>query len=225
MEELKFYVEHLFRHYGHSAEVKELKEEIFSNLMAKKADLVAGGMAESDALIKIKESITDVHGLIDGNKLIDKGQFKIELLQQILIYSIIAWIVLIPCNILRNGAVLSFFIGFTILITGAIYLSERKKYLISTTNRYGYVNLNRFNKIKKLGWVMWSIYIGLTIVKTTGIHFASNIWFQRPISIDGPYQFAILIMEYLAPLVTIIIPLLLSRLERLVYKYEVNGHD
>jgi len=225
MENLKSYVDQLFIKYGHSLEINELKEEILSNLTAKKADLMANGLDEVTALIRAKESITSVDNLIDSNLNIYKHQFKFEILQRGLIYFMIAWIILIPCSISRTGIIINQLILWSIIIAGVIYIMTRTRKDSPTWNSTSYISINKLKRYSKYSWIIWSIFIGLSILKTTGIHFASKIWYHRSIAIDGPYQLASLIIEYAVPLVTIIIPLLLHGLPKLAMKYEVNNHD
>lgn len=225
MDDLKLYVNQLFRHYGQNSEMNELKEEILSNLAAKKEDLIASGIDETTALKIAKESITNIDNLIEGNIKVYKYQLKLELLQNILIYSMIAWILLIPCSIFRSSIILNVLIVWVILITGMIYLIERSNNNAKSWSSSGYINLSKLKRLSKYGWVIWIIFVGLSIIKTTGLHFASDIWFHRSIVIDGPFQFVSLIIEYMVPFVTIIIPLLLQRLAKLVIKYEVNNYD
>lgn len=65
MNELKKYVEKLFEGRGDTPEVRELKEEILSNMLAKKNDLVSGGMNEAQALKETMESVKSVDYLFD----------------------------------------------------------------------------------------------------------------------------------------------------------------
>jgi hypothetical protein len=51
----------------------------------------------------------------------------------------------------------------------------------------------------------------------------SNLWFSRPITISGPYQFAVLAVRYCTPLLTVFIPLLVSKCYKLIDKYEVKN--
>lgn len=224
MDNLKLYVDKLFFNYGHSSEINELKEEILSNLVAKKADLMANGLDEPTASIRAKESITNIDNLIDSNLNVYKHQFKIELLQRGLIYFMIAWIIIIPCSISRTGIIINQLLLWSIIIASMFYLVARTKKDSTTWNNTSYINLTKLKKLSRYGWVIWSVFIGLSIFRTTGIHFASDIWFHRNIIIDGPYQLLSIILEYTVPVVTIIIPLLLHSLPKIAMKYEVNNN-
>ena len=225
MEDLKLYVDKLFINYGYSTEIKELKEEILSNLVAKRADLMANGLDDETASIQAKESITSIDSLIDSNLNVYKQQFKFEILQRGLIYFIIAWIIVIPCSISTTGIIINQLLLWSIFIAGLFYLVARSKKDPANYNNTSYISLSKLKKISKYGWVIWSVFIGLSMFRTTGLHFASNIWFHRNIVIDGPYQLVSIIMEYTVPLVTIVIPLLLQSLPRIAMKYEVKEHD
>ena len=45
MNDLKNYVDGVFRHQPRTAEMTELKEEILSNMLAKRDDLIAQGLS------------------------------------------------------------------------------------------------------------------------------------------------------------------------------------
>ena len=71
MTDLQKYVDGLFRHQPLTPEVKDLKEEILSNMLAKQDDLIAQGWDAEAAAEKAKESLSAVDSLIDGNQLTD----------------------------------------------------------------------------------------------------------------------------------------------------------
>lgn len=71
MTDLQKYVDGLFRHQPLTPEVKDLKEEILSNMLAKQDDLIAQGWDAEAATEKAKESLSAVDSLIDGNQLTD----------------------------------------------------------------------------------------------------------------------------------------------------------
>lgn len=66
MNELRMYVEHLFEGRVLTAEMIELKEEIYGNLVARYEDYVAGGMDEAEALAQVKASITSIDDVLAG---------------------------------------------------------------------------------------------------------------------------------------------------------------
>lgn len=66
MNELRMYVEHLFEGRVLTAEMIELKEEIYGNLVARYEDYIASGMNEADALAQAKASITSIDDVLAG---------------------------------------------------------------------------------------------------------------------------------------------------------------
>ena len=77
MIDLQKYVDGLFRHQRLTPEVKDLKEEILSNMIAKRDDLIAQGLSAEKATEKAKESLSAIDYLIDGNQLTDVGKYHI----------------------------------------------------------------------------------------------------------------------------------------------------
>lgn len=67
MNELRKYVEHLFEGKVLTADMIDLKEEIYGNLMARYEDYVAGGMDAAEALEKTKASITSLDDVLTGD--------------------------------------------------------------------------------------------------------------------------------------------------------------
>lgn len=85
MTDLQNYVDGLFRHQPLTPEIQDLKEEIVSNMMAKRDDLMAQGMDAESATQKAKESLPVVDFLIDGNQLTDVGTYRMECMQSVLL--------------------------------------------------------------------------------------------------------------------------------------------
>lgn len=65
MNELRMYVEHLFEGRMLTADMIELKEEIYGNLVARYEDYVAGGMDKAEALEKTKASLTSIDDVLN----------------------------------------------------------------------------------------------------------------------------------------------------------------
>ena len=66
MNEIRMYVEHLFEGKVLTAEMIELKEEIYGNLVARYEDLIAEGVEPGDALARTKESMTSIDDVLTG---------------------------------------------------------------------------------------------------------------------------------------------------------------
>ena len=64
MIELKEYVDGLFQNQPLTPEVKDLKEEILSNMLAKREDLIAQGLDVESATEKTKKSMLTVDSLM-----------------------------------------------------------------------------------------------------------------------------------------------------------------
>ena len=113
MIDLQKYVDGLFRHQRLTPEVKDLKEEILSNMIAKRDDLIAQGLSaekateKRDDLIaqglsaekateKAKESLSAIDCLIEGNQLTDVGKYHLECMQTLLLNCIVFWIFSLP---------------------------------------------------------------------------------------------------------------------------------
>lgn len=68
MNDLRMYVEHLFEGKVLTADMIELKEEVYGNLVARYEDYVASGMDEAEALERTKASMTDIDEVLEGER-------------------------------------------------------------------------------------------------------------------------------------------------------------
>lgn len=224
MNSLKDYVDELFRKYTADKEINELKAEIWGNLEARKADLMKSGMDETVATEQAKLSITHIDELIDGNKNVYIRRLEVESLQQALLNLVIAWVITIPATIFRGTILVGGLLFLAVIIVGILYLT---RYRDMDKNRDDfkqrqYVNINYFIKLKKTIWLWWGVFAALSIVLVTGANFGSNIWFSRPIHINGPYMFATILVQYLLPLFSIVIPLTFHSIPKLITKNEAD---
>lgn len=225
MNELNNYVNSLFSHYRETKQIKELKEEIFGNLQSRKDDLVLAGLNETEAIERVKQSITSIDGLIDGNKEIYIYQFRRELLQWALIYLISACIISIPMLMVHIGTPASTLLFLTAIITGIIYIRYSSKGHGHRLNEKSYVSLKHFYKIRKMIWIFWIAFAFVCSAATTALYFGSNIWFARRVSINGPYELAVIVILYAVPFFTVILPLVVNKMPGLALKYEVQDNE
>ena len=101
MTDLETYVDGLFRHQRMTPEVRDLREEILSNMIAKREDLMAQGFDEAAATEKAKESLSSVDSLIDGNQLTCVGSYRAACLQTTLLSCVLFWILSLPLLFFR----------------------------------------------------------------------------------------------------------------------------
>ena len=85
MTDLQKYVDSLFRHQPMTPEIRDMKEEIVSNMTAKRDDLMAQGMDAERAAEKAMENLPDVDFLMDGNQLTDVSKYRLECMQAVLL--------------------------------------------------------------------------------------------------------------------------------------------
>lgn len=225
MNELREYVNSLFSHYKETKQIKELKEEIFGNLQARRVDLISAGLSEADAIKQVKQSITSIDGLIDGNKEFYSYQLWREWIQWILIYLISACIISIPMLMVHIGTPVSALLFLTAIMTGILYICYGRKEERRHLNKKSYVNLKYLDKIRKIIWIFWIAFTLVYSAATTALYFGSNIWFARRVSINGPYELAVIIILYAVPFFTIILPLAVNKIPCLVLKYEVQNDE
>lgn len=219
MTELKEYVDGLFRNQHLTPEVKDLKEEILSNMLAKREDLIAQGLDVESATEKAKKSMLTVDSLIDENQLTDIEMYHLECAQALFLNCIIFWIFSLP--LLFTCYALFSYIGLMIVIaSGCVYISKKGK----NVKHIAFLSIKVSEQRKRTTWIIWGLFffvvIGIMIVLT----FGSDLWFGRPLNINGPYQMANTAVRFYLPLLTIIIPITISNFSKILLKNR-KGHE
>lgn len=222
MNQLQQHVEHLFSAYKETKQIKELKQEIISNLEAKVADLTESGMSLDQAITIAIDNMDSIDGLIDDNPQIYIYKFISELVQIALLYTVIAWLFTIPLGILGTSQTLSAFLVLAVIVLGVVFLLLNLIKVDHWRNKVTNYSIAPLLRYRKMTWILWILFIIASFSATTAMRFGSNIWFMRPVHIDGPYQFALTVVPYLLPLISIIIPLIFNSTLKLLHKYEVG---
>lgn len=225
MEALQQYVDCLFRKYKGSHQIEELKLEVLSNLEAKVADLTSQGVSLDEAIHRAKSNLTSIDHLIEDEHQVYRNQFLLEYIQIALLYSLIAWIVTLPFMFMGANTLLNTALMVITIVLGISYLLMYMKRHSPMMQQLSVMNLRAAMKLRKIGWIIWTIYIMVTSAYTTAMQFGSNIWFGRAVHVDGPYQFAMISIPYLIPMISIAIPLLLHTAPQLILKYEADGGE
>ena len=219
MIDLQKYVDGLLRHQRLTPEVKDLKEEILSNMIAKRDDLIAQGLSAEKATEKAKESLSAIDYLIDGNQLTDVGKYHLECMQTLLLNCIIFWIFSLP--LLFTHYALTSYIGLLcVIISGCAYILSKDK----KENVIAFLLLSASEHRKKVAWTIWSAFFLVAVGTMAALTFGSDIWFGRPLNITGPYQMANIAVRFHLPLLTIIIPITISSFSRILLKCR-KGHE
>ena len=126
MIDLEKYVDGLFRRQRLTPEAKDLKEEILSNMLAKRDDLIAQGLRAEDATEKATESLSDIDDLIDGNQLTDVGKYHLECIQTLLLGCIVFWIFSLPLLFTCYAA--CSYVGLALVaVSGCAYILKKSK--------------------------------------------------------------------------------------------------
>lgn len=222
MKRLEQHVEALFRKYKATPKIIEAKAEILGNLEAKVADMVADGIEETAAMDSAIESLKSVDWLQEETIEIYTNQFQLEYAQRVLLYLLIGWILTIPFGIVGSGILLSLLLFVLTLAAGVTYIVMGGKRNTPDFQKKAFANLQTAVKRRKLVWQIWLLYILISTASVTALRFGSNLWFSRPIHIDGPYQFAMVAVRYLLPLFTVLIPLCFGLAPKLIMKYQVG---
>lgn len=213
MTDLEKYVDGLFRHQKMTPELADLKEEIVSNMMAKRDDLTARGMDLRHATEKAMESLPDVEFLIEGNQLTDVGKYHLECSQTVLLNCILFWILSLP--LLVAGYAPTSYAGLgLVLVSGGVYLFHKK----DSGQRVAFLSVTASKRRRNLAWLVWGLFFLVAAGTMAALTFGSNLWFGRPVTIDGPYQLANVAMRFYLPFITVLIPITFSEFSALLLK-------
>lgn len=213
MTEIKEYVDGLFRHQRLTPEVKDLKEEILSNMLAKRDDLIAQGLDVVSATKKAEESLSAIDCLIDGNQFTDLGKYRLECAQQLLLNSILFWILSMP--LLFTGAASFSYLGLLLVgLFGCIYFYRKRE----NTGGFVFLSVTASKQRQKMAWIVWALFFLVAVGTMAALTFGSDIWFARPLHISGPYQMARIAVRFYLPLLTIMIPMTFSSFTKILQK-------
>lgn len=208
MDELKKYVDMLFRHQKSTEQVAELKEEILSNMIARKEDLLSQGLSEAEAVKKAKESISSIEGLMDDCRAVNRNQYHLERAYILFLNAILFWIFTMPLLFVRYASVC--WIGLLLtVVSGLVYwyhLHQRGQ-----EEGTVFLSISESQKRKHTAWIVWGIFYIVVAAAIALVQFGSNIWFRRPVYIDGPYALAQLLVRFYIPFLTIFIPLTINQ--------------
>lgn len=217
MRELQEYVDSLFRHQRLTPEVKDLKEEILSNMAAKRADLLAQGVEKAEATRTAMESLSSVEGLIDGNQLTDLDRYRTECLQTALRNGIFFWIGTMP--LLFTGYGLFCYLGMAVTaVLGIWYFIQMK----CQSGSMAFVSREAGERRRRWVWILWGAFFLVAAGTMAALTFGGNLWFGVPPRLDGPYQLANLVSRFYLPLLTIFLPLTVGAFPKLLAKCEVR---
>ena len=223
MAELKEHVDNLFAAHKETREIRELKEEILSNLEAKVEDLTAEGLSETEAILTSVKDLGNIDQMLGNTRIVKMDMVKLELTQIGLLYTLIIWIMTIPLRMLGTTIVLNSLLFAAAVIIGVAYLILLAGKTTAATHPPTVIsNYDLILRNIKIGWRVWWLFIVVTTLWTGALRFGSNLWFNRAISISGPYEFAFLAINFALPLITIVIPLMLQAYGKLLVKYEVD---
>lgn len=213
MTELKEYVDRLFRHQHQTPEIKDLKEEILSNMLAKRDDLIAQGLDADSATEKAKENLPAIDGLIDGNQLTNLGRYRSECASALLLNSIIFWILSLPL-LFTYYAPFSYIGLALVIISGCIFLFRKSLAADDTA----FLSVTASRRRQRIAWIIWTLFFLVAAGSAAALTFGSDIWFGRPLNIRGPYQMANIAARIYLPLLTIMIPITFSNFSKILLK-------
>ncbi|WP_145049440.1 permease prefix domain 1-containing protein [Paenibacillus xylanexedens] len=223
-ERISRHMERLFEHAQDTTANRELKEEIHSNLAARMEDYIDQGMSEEQAFDKAIQHIAGLDQIMSDQHQVQRFPYWTAVLQSALIYCLIAWIITIPMRVLMEGKIVNFWLMIASAIVGGAYLlymwsnRERQRNAEATT----VIRSTTLRKWTRIAWWMWGALILVLWSTQAALRFGSNIWYSRPVLVEGPYQFVVLVIAFVIPLLTIIVPLIVQKAGRLVREFEVG---
>ncbi|WP_315121195.1 permease prefix domain 1-containing protein [uncultured Clostridium sp.] len=221
MKDLEKYVDGLFANYKKTKDIEDLREEILSNLEARIKDNMDSGLDYKEAYDEAVKNIESIDMFIDDNKEIYINKFKRELAQIGVLYALIGWIFTIPLRLIFRSMINNIFM-IALICIGIIYLFMIYKKDDEYLSKTSIIDMHDINTLKRYTWIIWGIFMSLMTLVNFALRFASNVWFSRPVRIDGPYQFAMIVGSFFIPLLSIVIPLFINRACKLINEYEVN---
>ena len=224
MDELKQYVDKLFARAPKTATLRDLKEEIYTNLKAHEQDLLSQGMSAGDAQRAAKQGMLSLEGLIWGEQRVYYYPFVAECCQVLLLHALLLWVLLLPLMLVNTGFLATLVTwGAFLLAMGCavatLILRTRDAKLVRT------VQLTALRRTARTMWLLWAVFFAVCVLAITAVLFGSNVWFGRPVVIDGPYQFGVLAARYYLPAATVLLPAAVARFVKLVAGHEAGEEN
>lgn len=227
------HLDRLFAGAQDTLEHRELKEEIRGNLLARMEDYLAKGMSEKQAFQTAIQHIEGMEQLMSDQRRVKRVPYWTALWQSTLIYSLVAWIVTIPTRVKLEGALLNNLLFILSLIVGVAYVfymisnrdnlnRDEQSTQSSDQDKTMRIRMSVMKQWQRRVWWLWAAVMFVLWGTQAALRFGSNIWFNRPIEVDGPYQLAVILVAFALPLISIIVPLIVNRAYRIVSKYEVS---
>ncbi len=224
MDELKQYVDKLFARAPKTAALRDLKEEVYTNLKAHEQDLLSQGQTAEDALRAAKQSMPSLEGLIWDAQPIYYYPFLAECCQVGLLHALLLWVLLLPLMLVNTGfiATLATWGAFLLAVgcaAATLVLRAQDAKIVRT------IKLAALRRFARTVWLVWAVFFAVCVLAVTAVLFGSNLWFDRPVVIDGPYQFGVLAARYYLPMVTAVLPWATGRFVKLAAGHEAgDGH-
>ncbi|MFJ2046006.1 permease prefix domain 1-containing protein [Paenibacillus taichungensis] len=218
------HVDHLFIHAQDTLANQELKEEIYSNLAARIEDYMEQGMDEEQAFQTAIQHVAGMEQIMSDHRRVHRVPYWTAVLQSALIYSLIAWIITIPMRVMVQGASINNLLMIMSVIVGGAYVFYMMKNKNTSTDPEDttVIRTPMFLQWTRRVWWLWAGLIVVLWGTQAALRFGSNIWYSRPIQVEGPYQFTVIAIAFAIPLLSIIIPLIVQRAYRIVSKYEAG---
>ncbi|MFE6075039.1 permease prefix domain 1-containing protein [Paenibacillus sp. NPDC057886] len=218
------HVNRLFNHGQGTLANQELKEEIHSNLAARIEDYMEQGMDEEQAFQTAIQHVAGMEQIMSDHRRVQRVPYWTAVLQSALIYSLIAWIITIPMRVMVQGATINnLLMIISVIVAGTyVFYMLKNKNTSADSEDTTVIRTPVFLQWTRRVWWLWAGLIVVLWGTQAALRFGSNIWYSRPIQVEGPYQFAVIAIAFAIPLLSIIIPLIVQRAYRIVGKYEVG---
>lgn len=224
MDELKQYVDKLFARAPKTEALRDLKEEVYTNLKAHEQDLLLQGKTAEEALRAAKQSMPSLEGLIWDAQPVYYYPFLAECCQVVLLHALLLWVLLLPLMLVNTGFLVTLITwgAFLMAVGCAVAMLVLRAQDAKTVRTIKLTSLRRF---ARTAWLVWAVFFAVCVLAVTAVLFGSNVWFGRPVVIDGPYQFGVLAARYYLPMVTAVLPAATGRFIKLIAGHEAgDGH-
>lgn len=220
MDELGAYVDALFARRGDTPENRDLKEEIYGNLAARRDDLIAQGVPEAEAVRAAKAQLPSLDGVLGTGVRVRAQQWRAGRMQALLLASVIVWILTIPTLLVRAGAA-CLAAGAAVVVFGILYLRRRRDDPAEIIT----VDTVQLRRTCRRVWLIWGVCFAVCIAAASAVLFASNVWFSRPVRIDGPYALGAAAAPYYLALSTAAYPIMVGTFPHLLARLEGGETD
>lgn len=213
-----------FAPYPPTPQNRALKARLLKDLKQKVESLQKENVDYEAAVYQVMDALGDIASLIEGNRLVCNRALRLELMEKTVLLSILFNLLSLPYRYINHYPAIP---GFYLLLLMASFLCFTYFLILRSQNprafdrSHAYLNYDHAISTRRWSWMLALLFIvafwlfkGLELYN--GPQTLNELWNA------SQHSRLLLALTFLAPLYTLIAPLIFSLIPKLILKYEVQ---